>query len=250
VSAVSDEHYPSRARVAVTVSLRALLETGIVAGLAWWGFHAGGAGARGALLALASTAVGFGLWGLVDFRFAGAWAEPLRLVWELAISAAAAAALIAAGRPALGWSLAVLSAAYHALVYALGGRLLQSNHGPATERAVSVAGPVVGVERLGGVVTITCAGEISDGSRPALEAALEDALASVPEAVRFDLRSTWLDSHGIALVLGLYDRCVRSGVRVEAMTAPAARRVFSRLGLPPSYRLEGGEIVRIVRPPR
>jgi Protein of unknown function (DUF2568) len=76
------------------------------------------------VLGLAAPAAGLGLWGLVDFRRAGRWAEPLRLTEELAISGAAAAAWYAAGQHALAWALAGVSIAYHALVYLAGERLL------------------------------------------------------------------------------------------------------------------------------
>ena len=68
--------------------------------------------------------LGFGLWGAIDFRQAGRYAEPLRLTQELAISALAAVALYAAGQPALAIALAALSIVYHGLVYASGARLL------------------------------------------------------------------------------------------------------------------------------
>jgi hypothetical protein len=77
------------------------------------------------LLAVGAPALGFGFWGAVDFRQAGRLAEPLRLLQELAISALAAAALYTAGQHLLGWALGLVSVVYHALVYLLGGRLLQ-----------------------------------------------------------------------------------------------------------------------------
>lgn len=108
----------------VTLGLRALLEAGVVGGLAYWGVHTGDGTPTKVLLGLGAPVVGFGIWGAVDFRSAGRWAEPLRLVEELAISAVAAAALFAAGRRGLGLGLAGLSVGYHALVYATGARLL------------------------------------------------------------------------------------------------------------------------------
>lgn len=107
------------------VALRAVMELGIVAGLASWGFEAGGGMGSKILLGIAAPVVGFGAWGAVDFRRAGRYAEPLRLTQELLISGLAALAWYAAGEHALGWALAVLSLVHHALVYLLGQRLLK-----------------------------------------------------------------------------------------------------------------------------
>jgi hypothetical protein len=111
----------------VTLTLRVLMESGVVAGLAYWGAHTGD-GTGAVLLAIAAPALGFGVWGALDFRFAGRYAEPLRLVEELIISGGAAAALYIAGQPGLGIALAGLSAGYHILVYCTGERLLRPNH--------------------------------------------------------------------------------------------------------------------------
>jgi hypothetical protein len=109
----------------VNVALRGVLEAGVVGALAYWGVHAADGTAGKVLLGIAAPAVGFGIWGAVDFRWAGRYAEPLRLVEELVISGLAAVALAVAGQPALGIGLAVLSVVHHALVYALGDRLLK-----------------------------------------------------------------------------------------------------------------------------
>ena len=107
------------------VALRGLLEAAVVAALAYWGVHTGSGTAAKVALGLGAPAVGFGIWGAVDFRQAGRLAEPLRLGEELVISGLAALALYAAGQHALAWALALLSLVHHALVYALGTRLLQ-----------------------------------------------------------------------------------------------------------------------------
>ena len=108
----------------VTLALRALLETGVVAGLALWGVHIGHGAPASVALGVAAPAVGFGVWGAIDFRHAGRRAEALRLTEELVISLAAAAALAAAGHDGFGGALAALTIGYHALVYATGQRLL------------------------------------------------------------------------------------------------------------------------------
>lgn len=108
------------------LALRAVLETAIVVGLAYWGWQTGSGTIAKIGLAIGAPVVGFGFWGLVDFRQAGRAAEPLRLVQELAISGLVALSVWSAGQPVLGLLLAVLSIVYHALVYATGGRLLKS----------------------------------------------------------------------------------------------------------------------------
>jgi hypothetical protein len=109
----------------INLALRAGLETGVIGALAYSGYQAGGGTAGRTLLAIAAPAIGFGIWGALDFRFAGRFAEPLRLVEELAISGLAAASLYLAGQSALGIALAAVSVSYHALVYATGERLLK-----------------------------------------------------------------------------------------------------------------------------
>jgi len=119
------------------VALRGLMEAGVVAGLAYWGVHtADGTGAKIAL-GLAAPVLGFGIWGTIDFREAGALGEPLRLLEELLISGLAAAGLYTAGQHVLGLALALLSIVHHVLVYALGMRLLD-------DRNVATAGPDAG----------------------------------------------------------------------------------------------------------
>ncbi len=115
----------------LNLALRVLLETGIVAALAYWGYQTGGSTTGKVLLAVGAPVVGFGIWGAVDFRQAGRLAEPLRLAEELVISGLAAAALYTAGEHALGWALAGLSLVYHALVYANGQRLLKVEGAPS-----------------------------------------------------------------------------------------------------------------------
>ena len=77
------------------------------------------------LLSAGAPLVGFGIWGLVDFRHAGTLSEPLRLAQELVISGLAALAWYSAGGQIWGWALAVVSIVHHVLVYLLGGTLLK-----------------------------------------------------------------------------------------------------------------------------
>jgi Protein of unknown function (DUF2568) len=118
------------------LALRILMETGVVAGLAWWGYQTGGTGGTGLLLAVGAPAIGFGIWAAVDFHQAGRYAEPLRLAEELIISGLAAWALLAIGHPIWGGGLLAVSVVYHGSVYAVGERLLRTNAHriPARER--------------------------------------------------------------------------------------------------------------------
>jgi Protein of unknown function (DUF2568) len=113
-------------RDALNLSLRVLMEIGVVAGLAYWGVHTGSSTATKVLYGVGAPAIGFGFWGAVDFHQAGRFAEPARYIQELAVSGLAAVAWYAAGRHGLGIALAVLSIVYHALVYASGARLLNA----------------------------------------------------------------------------------------------------------------------------
>ena len=109
----------------LNLSLRALMETGIVAGLAYWGYHVGsGTGAK-VVLAIAAPLLGFGFWGAVDFHQAGRAAEALRLLQELVVTGLVALALWSAGQPIFGVLMALVSVVYHALVYGRGERLLK-----------------------------------------------------------------------------------------------------------------------------
>ena len=89
------------------------MELGIVVALAYWGYHATDVGAARIVLAVVAPAL------------AGGLAEGLRLLQELCISGLAAAGWFAAGQHVWGWALAGLSVLHHALVYALGDRLLK-----------------------------------------------------------------------------------------------------------------------------
>ena len=141
-------------RPVFTLVLRVLMEAGIVAAFAYWGYRAGAGTGMKILLAAGAPALGFGFWGAVDFRQAGRLAEPLRLLQELAISGLAAVAVYAAGQHLLGWALGLLSAAYHALVYLQGGRLLKHRSSPHARTTPAPDTPAVligpGPDRAGG----------------------------------------------------------------------------------------------------
>jgi Protein of unknown function (DUF2568) len=117
-------------RERLNLALRVLMEAGIVAALAYWGASTGTSTTTSVALGIAAPVAGFGFWGAIDFHQAGRFAEPLRLIQELAVSGLAALAWYAAGRHVLGIALAVLSVAYHALVYLSGARLLKRAPGP------------------------------------------------------------------------------------------------------------------------
>jgi len=109
----------------LNLALRAVMEFGIIAALAYWGYQAGTRRLTTIGMAIILPLIGFGFWALVDFRRAGSLAEVLRLTQELVISGIAAWALFTGGAPILGMGLAMISIVHHILLYALGGTLLK-----------------------------------------------------------------------------------------------------------------------------
>jgi len=109
----------------LNVALRGIMEAGLVAALGYWGYTLGATSTTRVLFAIGVPIVGFGIWGLVDFRWAGKLAEGLRLTEELVLTGLGAVALHAAGAVVLAWVLAALSILHHVLVYATGQRLLR-----------------------------------------------------------------------------------------------------------------------------
>ncbi len=120
-----------RHRIALMINVvaRAVLEVGIVAALASWGWSVAGSGSLRLALAVLAPLLVFGFWGAVDFRFAGRYAEGLRLVQEMGVTLLAAAALYASAHPLLGELLLTVSVLHHAAVYLLGERLLKPRAG-------------------------------------------------------------------------------------------------------------------------
>ncbi len=107
------------------LALRGLMEFGVIIGFGYWGFHTGHNTSTSVLFGIGAPIIGFGFWGSVDFRNAGAFAEPLRLIQELVISGLAAVALYTAGSHIWGLMLGLVSIFHHGLVYILGNRLLK-----------------------------------------------------------------------------------------------------------------------------
>lgn len=107
------------------VGLRAVMELGIILAFGYWGYKTGDGPMMKILLSVGAPLIGFGIWGLVDFRSAGPLAEPLRLIEELVISGFAALAWYSAGVQSLGWTLGMFSVIHHVLVYTLGGTILK-----------------------------------------------------------------------------------------------------------------------------
>jgi len=107
------------------VALRSLMEFGIVVALGYWGYQTGKSMIAKIVLGIGAPVVGFGVWGGIDFRQAGALAEPFRLFEEFFISGLAAFAWYMAGQHVLGLALGTLSILHHVLVYLLGGTLLK-----------------------------------------------------------------------------------------------------------------------------
>jgi hypothetical protein len=107
------------------LSLRGIMETGIVLGLYYWGYQIGESTSTRLIFSVLIPIIGFGFWGLVDFHQFGRYSEALRLAQELIISGLAAIALYSAGAHLNGLILGGISIVHHALVYPLGERLLK-----------------------------------------------------------------------------------------------------------------------------
>jgi hypothetical protein len=109
------------------VGLRVLMELGIVVALGYWGYQTGEGAGMKVLLGIGAPLIGFGVWGLVDFRKAGSFAEPLRLIQELVISGLAAFALYVVEAKGFALALAFASLLHHILVYVSGETLLKKS---------------------------------------------------------------------------------------------------------------------------
>ena len=107
------------------LALRGIMEIGIVAGLAYWGFHNGQNTTMKILLGIGAPLIIFGFWGSYDFHNFGKWSELLRLIQELVLSGLAAIAIYATGQHFLGLTLILLSFLHHTLVYLFGETLLK-----------------------------------------------------------------------------------------------------------------------------
>lgn len=110
---------------AINLGLRGLMELGIILGFGYWGYFVGNSTFLKVLFCVGAPLMGFGFWGLVDFRAFGRLAEYFRLVQELVISGLAAFLLYSIGAQLSGFLLGVLSIVHHALVYILGDTLLK-----------------------------------------------------------------------------------------------------------------------------
>ena len=102
--------------------LRFLLELCAVAAAGYWGFAAAD-GALAWLLGIAAPVLIIMLWGaLVAPRAEHRLPDPLRLILELWIFAAASVGLAVAGQPVLGAALAIAVVTNIGLMFALGTR--------------------------------------------------------------------------------------------------------------------------------
>lgn len=107
------------------VGLRGVMEFGVIAAMAYWGYQTGTSHFIKLVFAVLAPVIAFGFWGLVDFHNAGSHAELLRLVQELLITGIAALALFNAGQHILAWIFGIISILHHSLVYLLGQTLLK-----------------------------------------------------------------------------------------------------------------------------
>jgi len=91
------------------LALRFLLEVCALVALGYWGFKTGGSLITKLALGIGAPLLAAVLWGtFVAPRAAVAVPGALRLVLELGVFGSAAAALYAAGRPALAWALGLV----------------------------------------------------------------------------------------------------------------------------------------------
>jgi hypothetical protein len=105
----------------INLAVRFLLELCLLVAVGYWGFHTG----RGAI---AKIVLGIGVpllvavvWGaFLAPRAARRLHEPWRVLLEVALFGLATAGLIAAGRPALAWILALAFVLNRALIVVLG----------------------------------------------------------------------------------------------------------------------------------
>lgn len=110
----------------LNLTLWGVLEAGIIFVLGYWGFKEGDTISMKLLLGIGAPLLGFGFWGLEDFRNAGRSSELLRLFQELSISGVAAVAWYTAGQHLLGWTVGLISVVHPILVYQTGETLLKS----------------------------------------------------------------------------------------------------------------------------
>lgn len=109
----------------INLTLRGLMELGIVIAFAQWGYHTGKTIGYSVFLSIIAPLVMFSIWSLFDFRNVVSTPEPFRLVQEMFISLLAAVAWYISGQRMLGLTLAIISIIHHIMVYALGYKLLQ-----------------------------------------------------------------------------------------------------------------------------
>lgn len=101
------------------LALRFILELCALVALGYWGFKAGGTPITKLALGIGAPLLAAVVWGTFLAPRA-AVPGPLSLVLELGVFGSAAAALYAAGRPALAWALAVLYVINRVLMYVWG----------------------------------------------------------------------------------------------------------------------------------
>ena len=109
------------------LTLRAVMETGIVAGLAYWELKFGETTLTKIIFCIGAPGLIFGFWGSFDFHNFGKLSEFLRLMQELIISFISAFALYSINQHILGLTLALISIFHHILIYSLGETLLKQN---------------------------------------------------------------------------------------------------------------------------
>jgi hypothetical protein len=107
--------------VAVNDGLRFVLEMGALAAVGYWGWRTGGSWPTRLALAVAAVLVVAAVWAVfrADDGAIIQVSTAVRVLIEVAVFAAAAAALVAVGRPRLAALLAVVAAVNEVLNYTL-----------------------------------------------------------------------------------------------------------------------------------
>jgi Protein of unknown function (DUF2568) len=99
----------------VKLTLRAMMEFGIVIGAALWGYHVGQSTTTKIILMIAVPALVFGFWALVDFHQIPRIGLHMRFIQEVLISFLTAVALYRTGAHLAGFLLGGVSFAHHSL---------------------------------------------------------------------------------------------------------------------------------------
>ncbi|AGK96336.1 YrdB family protein [Clostridium pasteurianum] len=109
----------------INIILRGIMEFGIIAAFALWGYWIGNRTTQKILFCIFAPILVFTFWGFFDFRKIVPNPELFRLVQELFICAIAVIALNVSGHRTLSIIMIVISSIHYILVYTLGQTLIK-----------------------------------------------------------------------------------------------------------------------------